>query len=37
MNNIPRFTVQPAPVAAACTDPRIPPREQVVARDLLDR
>lgn len=37
MNHSPRFTVQPAPAAAACTDPRIPPREQVVARDLLDR
>ena len=37
MSNTPRFTVQPMPVAAPSSDPRIPPREQVVARDLLDR
>ena len=37
MSMTPRFTVQPMPVATPCSDPRIPPREQVVARDLLDR
>ncbi|MEY4862222.1 MAG: hypothetical protein RLZ51_317 [Pseudomonadota bacterium] len=31
------FTVQPMPAAAPPSDPRIPPRDQVVARDLLDR
>lgn len=37
MSTTPHFTVQPTPAAPPSSDPRIPPREQVVARDLLDR
>ena len=32
-----RISVQPAPQAAEPADPRIPPRDRVVTRDLIDR
>ena len=32
-----RISVQPAPQAAQPADPRIPPRDRVVTRDLIDR